>query len=154
MEPLQTVTTYYNASLIRALYSSVQHVLSLLSLLSSPVAAWCELPPEDVPPVPQLPASHSNSSQRPNCNSLVTAHQLTPLHRTQVNWTTLTNCPAYNGPQRKHRFSVAVSNVECAAIGADRVENTAFQPVYWRAGLYLATASSSLFRSSCLVTGL
>jgi hypothetical protein len=37
-----------------------------------------------------------------------------------------------HGSHRKHRSPVAVTTVACAAIGADRTENTAFQPVHWR----------------------
>jgi hypothetical protein len=37
-------------------------------------------------------------------------------------------------PRRKHCSSVAISIVACATIGADREENTVFQPVHWRPG--------------------
>jgi hypothetical protein len=50
-------------------------------------------------PRPQLPASHSNSSQRPNISCPLThslTHQPTTLHFTQLNWLHFTNYPAYN----------------------------------------------------------
>jgi hypothetical protein len=47
-----------------------------------------------------------------------------------------------HGPHRKHRSSVAISTVACAAIGADRVENIAFQPVHW-----------CMLEMCCLATG-
>jgi hypothetical protein len=59
--------------------------------------------------------------------------------------TILTNCPAYNIWHRshiKHRSSVAVSIVACAAIGADRAENADFQP-----------ARSRVIRNCCSTTG-
>jgi hypothetical protein len=37
-------------------------------------------------------------------------------------------------------------------MGAERAESTAFQPVNWRAGRYLATGVVSLFRGRCLAT--
>jgi hypothetical protein len=46
-------------------------------------------------PRPQLPVSHSNSSQRMNLSSPLThshTHQPTALHLTQLNWTNSTVC--------------------------------------------------------------
>jgi hypothetical protein len=60
-------------------YNSLEHTLSLLSPLSSPVIAWQWLPTADVPltlgswtiPMAQL-TSNSNSSRRLNCSSPLT----------------------------------------------------------------------------------
>jgi hypothetical protein len=65
------------------------------SAMSSQVVVWYRLPTMDVPlplfsrtiPVPQLPASHSNSSHGLNCSSSLTAHQpthFTPLYSTAL----------------------------------------------------------------------
>jgi hypothetical protein len=68
-------------ALFYTLHKSLQDRLGLLSLLQSSlaVARW-RLPTADVPlplgsrtvPVPQLPASHSNSSQRLNPSGYLT----------------------------------------------------------------------------------
>jgi uncharacterized paraquat-inducible protein A len=57
-------------------------------------------------PVPQLPASHSNSSLPPNSNTLLTAHQFTLLHCTQLNYVVaplIVLLILRHGPHRKHR---------------------------------------------------
>jgi hypothetical protein len=72
---------------------------SVLSLLQSPLAvAWYRLPTADVTltlgsrtvPMPQLPASQSNSSKRLNCSSVLT-HSLTHSLRNSslTDWTVL-----------------------------------------------------------------
>jgi hypothetical protein len=74
---------------------------------SSPVVAWWRLPTADVPltlgsrtiPMPELPASHSHSSQRLNRSSPLT--DCSPVH-----FTPLYSLTSWHGPSRKHRFSV------------------------------------------------
>jgi hypothetical protein len=48
---------------------------------------------------------------------------------------------------KKETIFPIVSSVACAGIGVDRAEDTAFQPVLWHAGRWLATAVVSLFVS-------
>jgi hypothetical protein len=77
-------------------------------------------------PRPQLPASHSNSSQRLNCSSSLTNStnsSITPLANSSL---TVLRIISRHGLHRKHRSSVAV-----------------YGPV-----------SSCLFRTRCLATGL
>jgi hypothetical protein len=100
---------------------------SFQSAVSSPAVAWWQLPTTNVLltlasrtiPVPQLPVSYSKSSKRPNCKSPLTAHEFTPLYSTQLAPLTVLLIRYRQGPDRKHRYSVA-----CA-------ENTTFQPVHW-----------------------
>jgi hypothetical protein len=128
-------------------YSSLQHALSLLSLLPSPVVAWYRLPTADVPltldtqtvPLPQVQASNNNSSHQPNCSSLMTSPtHLTPLCLTELHSVTVLLITSGHSPHRKHYSSVVVSFIEFANIYADRAENTI--PLL-------------LFKGCCLVTG-
>jgi hypothetical protein len=86
-------------SLIHALYSSLEHALCLLSLLSSSVIAWLWLPMADIPlalgsrtvPLSQLPASNSNSSQWLNCSiTLIDSLTKQLLFTSLTDW--LTDC--------------------------------------------------------------
>jgi hypothetical protein len=57
-------------------------------------------------PVPQLPASNSNSSQRLTCSSPLTNSSptdFTPLHSTELAPLTVLFITSWHGPHRKHR---------------------------------------------------
>jgi hypothetical protein len=99
IEHLQIVTS--NCSAIansHTLQFTTACTKSSHSAVSPPVVAWSRLPTADVPlplrsqtiPVPQLPASHSNSSQGLNRSGPVThllSNQVTPLHCTLLHYT-------------------------------------------------------------------
>jgi hypothetical protein len=70
--------------------------------------------------MPQLPASNSNSSQELGRSSHSLTDQLAPLHSTQLHSLTFLLVISRHGSHRKHRYSVAVSVVACAAIGAEQ----------------------------------
>jgi hypothetical protein len=58
-----------------------------------------------------------------------------------------------HGPYRKHRSSVALPIVACAAIGSGRAENTAFQPIHWRM-LEICCLATGVVYSNYLASGL
>jgi hypothetical protein len=98
-------------------------------------------------PWPQLPASHSNSSQRLNLSSSLTnslIHQLlfTALNSTDFTSLTLLLITFRHGPHRNHLSSLAVSN--CCS------ENM----LICKAVTRLRLSSSCFFRYHCLATSL
>jgi hypothetical protein len=152
---LQEIIT---VSLIHTHCSSLQNALSLFCIvLSSPVVARKRLPTAGVPlslvsrttPVPQLPISNRNSPQRLDFNSFINecspTNSLHPIILKRTALTVLVITSRYG-----RHSSVALSIVACTAIDADRAENTASQPVHWRAGHSLDAAAISLFLSLSL----
>jgi hypothetical protein len=124
------------------------HILSLLSLLYLHQFSGNGFQRRTFPkfPRPQLPTSHSNSSQLLNPSTPLSQSLTNQL--IQLSITVLRITPRH-GPHRKHRSSVAVrlllsdgmaySTAACAAIGNDRAQYTI--PLF-------------LFTGRCLVTGL
>jgi hypothetical protein len=87
-------------------------------------------------PVPQLPASNSNSSQWPNCSSPLSDRstiQFTPLHFTQLNWTApLIDLliTSRHGPHREHCFHCYIHCfVRCHRHGPRRKYSFAASPL-------------------------
>jgi hypothetical protein len=125
--------TLIHRTCLSTLYNSLQHALSSQPAVSSPVVVWQRLPTTDVPlplcsrtiPVPQLPASNSNSSQRLNrssplthslTNQLTSLHSLTPklmamLHQTPALLTAVSRLLSIGSWPSLYRF------------GTDRTEN-------------------------------
>jgi hypothetical protein len=105
-------------------------------IVSSPVVAWYRLPTGTVP-VPQLPASNSNGSQRLNrSNPLISSltNQLTPLHSTALH--------SINELNSVGRVTVSERTIQKTPLPT--------VPALLLAGCCLATAVVSLFVSRSL----
>jgi hypothetical protein len=106
-------------------------------------------------PVPQLPASNSNTSQRLNCGTVTnspTISHFTVLTSTELASLIVLLVTSRHGPHRKHRTSVAVLIVTCAVIGAGRTQNTVFQSVHWGI-LWICCLANGVFLVSLLSNG-
>jgi hypothetical protein len=150
---IATTSNYSAIADSHTLQFTTARTKSSQSAVSSSVV-WQRHPMTDLPltlgsrtiTVPQLPASNSNSSQRPNCSSpLIDCTPTNSLHSIVLNCTELTVLlvTSRHGPHRKHKSSIAVSIVACAA-------KAAFQPVHLRAGRCLVTGVVSWFVSRSL----
>jgi hypothetical protein len=124
---------------VHTLCNSLQHALSIfcLCVFSSRClvtasnggrsAIWVP----ELSPVVQLPGCNTSDSQELNRRCPHTLTNQLALYFTQLNSIELAPLivlltPSRHKQHRKHRSSVPVFTVACAAICADRVENTAF----------------------------
>jgi hypothetical protein len=139
IDDLQNVTTNNYSAIANShtLQFTTAHIKTFQSPMSSLVVAWYRLSTADAPlilgsrtiPMPQLPASNSNSSQRLNRSSPLTdslINQLTPRHSAQLYCLLITR----HGPHREHR-SISYSIVTSRSCRTGLVENTASQLVHW-----------------------